>query len=1111
MSISSVTQQAVNTSPGVVINASKLPTQSASGTSVQSPAQSAPPASQPPTKTVEQLNADKQNLFNLADQLRQLTSPNDGKPLTALQISSALKSQIDVPFTGSTYALGRSTPPTLATVITDLGFELPSSVDQVSALANKIEQKASTPPLGNLGGALSWPTPMSQEDQQRIREFLLSDSSGVPGLPLPKHGNGVLHYLLHGSSVTHSDLQDPRLALQKLLDSPKAQALGQALQAHLKGVPTDISIYDYLLTAINIGLDPDSIWASERNTIARSHLDDRSHWGLAPAEVVDCLGKALVKEGRASHASVKLTTHLLLSRSAPQYLIKDIPKNVTIGSIPWTQLTIAAAKIEAQTPGRVPGMTYAEVIVAAQSLPTDSVDVQSAEREALKDWGVAKGLLKPIETNWVVDADKRLVPKQTEPSEPEIEQVRQIYNLRLNELTKASSQMQTPIPMLKDIALDSLKAEFPNLDPSVFEAKVLKRYYSAHGLREYVDENRSMLDIAMEGEKPAGKMKWFTDDSRIPMGAFNRYIQSDRLNAPKVFADQYSAAIKAQGEGHHNMVKYLASNLPLEDQKNIEYGKREVFRIDEYEPVHEVSRSDKLVKRATTLVYKTTRNGVVDVYNFDTANGTVKKEHYWLAKTNPPYTGSKMDLPEANRIRRATLIEHEGANPDFYTKERPVNPEIPNTYNSRRTSNLADAFVKMLDLKDPALLNEAKSGSSFHEERTSAEALRQFVLNLVPFRSAIVNFRDGNTGAGVLDLALDVFGLITLGAGKAAQAVKVLGKGAISTSKAVKFLGTTAIDALNPIPTGLLASVGKLGVKAFKKGAEVVNTLKGASGSYDLLKAASKNHGVVATGTYKVAENTFEGAAVLKDGKWYAYSPSTDRAYGTKPLTLFTPNSIAMGGVIQEFKILGTGLAMYEDQTKRGLRLTLDAHGVIKDGDRSAYMTVNGEHIIPSELLELLRVQGVKLDKYAEIRLTMCHSANGGNWSFAAQFARLTHKPVEGFMGKMNIDSSVGDEVAARAFTNKALLQDHIDNTVIGVRKHQPVKYDETGKTEDGRIIYTHSREYNPVRFDANGAPLPPKPTRPGYIDTFASPKYEPSEKPTDHSDVDFEGYEDLT
>ncbi|MBS7675584.1 hypothetical protein KIN13_19450, partial [Vibrio cholerae] len=70
-------------------------------------------------------------------------------------------------------------------------------------------------------------------------------------------------------------------------------------------------------------------------------------------------------EGRTSAGLAHVGAYLLLARSAPQFLIKDIPPTVKVGSQAWASLVIAAMTIEAQTPGKVPGMTFAQVMSAA--------------------------------------------------------------------------------------------------------------------------------------------------------------------------------------------------------------------------------------------------------------------------------------------------------------------------------------------------------------------------------------------------------------------------------------------------------------------------------------------------------------------------------------------------------------------------------------------------------------------------------------------------------------------------------------------------------------------------------------------------------------------------
>ncbi len=839
----------------------------------------------PAVKTVQQLLADQQDMFSLADKLRGLTTWVDHK------FSYQLNSDVVLPYVGSSYALARTTPPTLATVITDLGYDLPQNVVEAKALADILEKKASVLLLGDFGGALSWPIPMAQTDQYRIAQFLLSSETGLPGLPLSTD-RGVLDYLLIGSSVTHDDLKGPAtMAMQKLLDSPNALALGQALQAHLGGVASDTSIYDYILAAIHLRLDPESSLKKIRNHTAHFDLLRPEHWGLAPSHVVSELSRHLVDNGRAAPYSATLATHLLLASSAPQFLVKDIPGGVTVGSAMWAQLTIAAARIEAQTPGRVQNMTYAEVIAQAESIAADTYTSQLAQRGALIDWAIANGVLKPSET---------------EHSAAEIQQARIAYNDQLSALVKSSSLLETPVPSRKDIALEYLKAEFPQVDPSVFEIRNLQirdqnalRVYPAYLTR------RSMLDIVMEG-KPLDKHHvWVTPDRRIPIASFNTYLKTKKhTEVKKLFDTHYEAAMKSLGDGHHELVKQLVSNLPLADRRNFEQGDVKFFHTSDYKIALDFTSPLELVHRARTMHVKTTLNGEVNVYEIDSSTGTIEKKEHLIRRLSEPYTAEKMDSRAANLITRMSVLNPYNGARDSETTEKPVTAQTPDSYRSKRTDFIADMYVKALALDGEELLNHARGITSFDKGRALGSVIDEFFLNLIPFRSAINNFLQGNTLDGVGDLAIDAFGLLTLGAGKAAQAVKVFGKGmsglnaAAKATKAVKFIGAAAIEFINPVGGvgDVLVGGAKLVGRGLAKGADVVTALRGASGSYDALKAASKHNRIVATGTFKLADEVVQGGAVFENRKWYSLDPVIG-PYGTA-LANFKPVTVAANGEI---------------------------------------------------------------------------------------------------------------------------------------------------------------------------------------------------------------------
>lgn len=777
----------------------------------------------------------------------------------------------------------------LQAYILGCGMPVPQTLDALLDLELKLSRQTQVHPLGNLSGALSWPLAMPVQDQNTLVALMQSNTSGLPGLPLADGARGVLAYLMSGSSVSDADLQRPVLAMEKLLDAPRALALGPAIQARLGGVVADGAGSDYVMTAIQLGLDPESQATPARNTVAGFDLGALQHWGQPASVVVQRLGDHLLEKGRVSAKTAHFGASLLLARTAPQYLVRDIPASVTYGSVLWAQLAMAVARIEAQTPGRTLVMSYAEVLLGAEQLNTDEAVSEQINYEALWDWGAANGFLaKPEEA----------------PSATAMARVREAYNRQLGSLKATSTLLQTAIPSRKAMALAQLEEAFPNLDPSLFEVRTLKKARLREGRPGLHPGVRSMLDIVMGGEKLAADDHWVSDDKRLPITAFCNLYEKGKLGVAASFEAAYDAAIRAHEEGHQNRVRQLICTLPLEDRKNLEFGKLEFFHTHQYKIAGDLFTPPALHVRGHTLEVKATRNGQVNLYTLDTRRGAIEKENVLLRRRTEPYTDDKMEARNANILSRTTLFEP-GNDTDVQPfQEQPEGLEQPDSFNSSRSQAIADAFVKALDLKNDDLLNEARGSTVYDQESARNEAISQFFLNLIPLRSAIVNFQNGNVAQGIFDLGLDVVGLVTLGAGKAAQAGKVVGSALSSARHAVKaarFVGAAAVEAFNPVSgvgdllvgTGRWVANGSRYVAANM--ARQLNQFRGATDSYELLKVASKQHGEVATGTFKVAGESVEGGAVLRDGNWYALDTHTLRAYG-RPLEDFVPLARAVDG-----------------------------------------------------------------------------------------------------------------------------------------------------------------------------------------------------------------------
>ena len=782
----------------------------------------------------------------------------------------------------------------LASFMSTTGIKIPETLAELISLYNATVKRSQAHPLGNFSGALCWPMPMSQQDQHRITALLGSNISGLPGLPLEDTAKGALGYLLSGSPVTEADLKSPTVAIEKLLGSAKAQALGQAIQTTLNGIPTDTSLNDYVLTAIHLGLDPESLQSPSRHKVAGFDLDAPQHWGQPATAVIDALARHLTEKGRATAQTANLAARLLLAKRAPEYLVKDVPSSVPYGSVMWTQLAIAVAKLETDAPGRVLSMSYADVLASAQSLRSHP----HAQRDALLDWAVVNGL------RTVTDAV---------PTSDEVERIRTAFNGQLNALITTSTLQQTAIPNRRAMALAQLKQAFPEVEESVFEAATLQKVFIKPGRRGAYPGMRSMLDIVMEGETLGPQDHWWTQDKRIPVQSFCDVYTAGKLGVTDTFKSAYEHATSAHAEGHKGMVQHLLAKLPLEDRKNLEYGKLEFFHTNDYQLAMDLSTPAALKTRGHTLEVKTTRDGHVDLYVINTQKGTVEKINYLRRYRTPPYTTEKLTTRNASIESRTVLYDPYKDARSRQSEEQSDVSAVPPGLNSKRSAYIADVFVKSLDLENDDLLKQARGVTSYDQEAARNSAIGQFFLNLIPFRSAIVNFTNGNIGDGLFDLSLDVIGLVTLGVGKAAQAGKALGKGISSISqltKAARFIGATAIEAINPLSGvgDLVSGGGRLAINGGRyvstQARRQLHQLKGTTGSYDLLKAASKHYDEAATGAVTLAGDSVKGGAVRWKGKWYSYDADKRRPYGS-PLEHFTAKTRAVGGIITPGQVRG--------------------------------------------------------------------------------------------------------------------------------------------------------------------------------------------------------------
>ena len=846
----------------------------------ESPADSPPPTTPTPPRKADlaaQL-ADKENLKSLGQTLNQLATKlgNDASPQAVLAALASTPMDIH---SASSYAEQAGASVTLETFIeTFLELPLPSSHFHLSGLARAVINRSMEHPLGDLGGALSWPVPLNADEQQRLRAITLNHEHALGDKPLVMQTKGgVLEFLRYQQPLGAQPQDAPAKTLEALISTPQAQLMGQDLQQRMQGIANDSSVTDYLLAGIALQLDPESITAPHRNQIAGFDLASDKHWGKPLSAVVDGLAQWLSDKGKTSPEMAKVGAHLLLASRAPAFLIKDIPASVTYGSPAWVNLAVAAATIEARTPGKLPNMTFAQVMLEAESASlADTLVTETAQREALIDWGVVHGVLgKKDDHLYTADDLKTLVTT---------------FNARKAEMAVAAEALEKDIPSRKEMARAVCKERFPELE-ALFEEKLIhvsraERNVHGHitGYRTVEVGPHSLLDIAMM-DLPGPDLVFTSKDKRIPV---EQLIANPRFGVPEAFESEFKSVIEEKKQGTETYIKHMISQLTGEHLKNFEFGKITFYQ--------EHSKTLGLELYGTTanpigeeLLVKIERDGVETEYRINFNEGRIDEV--------PTGTAKLRSYRVANRVYEIKEFKPAGAEALKEQAQTPPDGSPTDAFASPRVGLIAKAFVEHINLDNNAIKQQARGQTTADNNQDRAEVVQEFLLDLVPFRSAIQNFRAGNIGEGIFDLGLDLFGFVTAGAATAGKIAKIAGTAASRVAKGLKAaraIGMATFSTLNPL--GGLGDLAVGGARQAGKGiqflanngAKAINTVRGATGSYDVLKAVSKEHGTALLGTYKSGNSSFDTVAVLKNDQWYHYNPANNKVYGS-PIKHFTP------------------------------------------------------------------------------------------------------------------------------------------------------------------------------------------------------------------------------
>ncbi|KWU52901.1 hypothetical protein [Pseudomonas palleroniana] len=749
-------------------------------------------------------------------------------------------------------------------------------LNMIKELSRPVEH---SPPHGDLGGGLSWPTALDQEQRQAIYDAVTFNALELPEFHKLKLSQNAFGFLTQTVDWTAAELEKPRETLLKLLQSPSAQALGIALRDKFKGAGT---AEEWTLSALQIGLDWDALlYPDKKNRVGGYDLSRRENWGMPLSFVVEGLTRHL---SRSFGRNAAIAAYVLLSHHAPEMLVKGVPDNVTYGSPAWVSLKAIVAKADMRAPGLAATKTYEQLI--KEDLSPISADEKTVE--ALAGW---EGVI-----HWAV-ADGAIAKRDDNNYSPaEVERAGAMASERLETLAQASEAFRAPVPTRRSVALKLMKERLPEKYADVdLEKKVLE---PSEKWRDYKGPY-SLLDIALTNTP----VSWDSTDPAIPSDVA-RYIRflPDEINA--AFEEQIRAYYDALKAASEVTVKHQISLLPQADKDALEWGELKFFTEQTVtRPLHspgpyelpsylfnkDFEKFDK--PKDGPLFVESTYNGKKRVYEVDPTNGVLRHRKDLAEGLKGGLQGQWQRVAGEGSIpwvkTNTQLTEVSGY--DAQRTARAQSDSPVQTFTSPRSQFIAETATRYYfkSAQRDELFAAARGATTFDTEVTEFEKIQAVTRALIPVAAAVHSFKEGRVGEGLAFLAVDIFGFALGGAG---AATKVLKSGGSVLSKTGTFT-RALVSAANPFAGGkALVSKGlPLHTSALGRG---LLSWKAVSANRSVDRVFQHKPKGVVEGTHAGAETTTVQALLDETtGNWYRYDVKNQRMYG-QPLTAFRPDRL---------------------------------------------------------------------------------------------------------------------------------------------------------------------------------------------------------------------------
>ncbi|WP_455805539.1 hypothetical protein [Pseudomonas fluorescens] len=599
--------------------------------------------------------------------------------------------------------------------------------------------------------------------------------------------------------------------------------------------------------------------------LTRYDLYQPANATLHAAQVRENLEQHLVTEGLIEPDCAPLAAHLFLAGAAAEFLIPDIPAELTLEKPGWVVIVQSVALIEYASPGSSRLMTYAQIKAFADLAPRSPEQIEQHETAGFAptiNWAVLNGV---IDYRANRDYDKLALVKATS-----------YFSRYMEALSQSETGLSRAPPDRRKTALEALHKVMPEgsyIEKKAFSLKylnsfkdrswleslkaahpvgILSEFYdvllsvtdnSEYSINKLLRLRFSILDLYLSGDlvKDGKLTDNFQRQSHFnpPATAFERL--SD-LGSPEVLFNQaFENYYQDVREGMSSVIKMAISNMPERDRHALTHGHLTLYtvrtEVNPLNPQEETQFARDEAKGRYGIILCCKNGNALRTYEFFTLRGLCRERSDLVdllqsrqiidARPTLSYTGSQYDFQTKNQAQDWPLdfaAYREGSEPRngvtscvVVEKLWHLNPDVTDIrpvslFFSRQVNDIAECILTNHPVASHAELYASLNVQTELEEwRSTKETIERLAINvIVPFKQCIEDIRSGRTdrvsegiGGCVLD-GLSVIGLL-IGLGSTVAGI-VAKTGSttlkvLSISRAVARVAVSLINPLDGLPT----------------------------------------------------------------------------------------------------------------------------------------------------------------------------------------------------------------------------------------------------------------------------------------------------------------------